>query len=114
MINTSYKIWDGEDYVSKPFTLMDLQTGKIQFTSDCVLLPCIGIKDCKGNSVYAGDICFIGGLGLALVEVSILKGGLFITKYGEEYPIREFIGHNSEFIQIKGNFLNQPQEWIDL
>lgn len=93
---------------------MDIQSGKVQFTSDCVLLPCIGIKDCNGNNIYGGDICSVADLGLALVEVSILKGGLFITKHGEEYPIKEFIGHDSKFIQIKGNFLNQPQEWIDL
>ena len=51
-----FKVFDGVDYLSEPFTLQDLQSGKIQFTSDAKVLQYTGCKDHAGEEIYAKDI----------------------------------------------------------
>ena len=51
-----FKVFDGVDYMSQPFTLQDIQDGKIQFTSDCTILQFTGLTDRNGVEVYEGDI----------------------------------------------------------
>ena len=51
-----FKVWDGVDYMSSPFTLQDLQDKKVQFTSDCKVMQFTGRKDKKLNPIYEGDI----------------------------------------------------------
>ena len=51
-----FRAWDNVDYMSTPFTLNDLQKGKIQFTSDCSVMQFTGMKDKKGKDIYEGDI----------------------------------------------------------
>lgn len=53
---SKFKVFDGVDYLSQPFTLHDLQSGKIQFTNDAKVLQYTGFKDHKGTEIYAKDI----------------------------------------------------------
>lgn len=46
----------GSEYMSSPFTLSDLQEGKIQFASSAALMQFTGLKDRNGKEVYEGDI----------------------------------------------------------
>lgn len=51
-----FRAWDTVDYMSTPFTLMDIQNGQIQFTSDCVIMQFTGLQDRNGKEIYEGDI----------------------------------------------------------
>lgn len=51
-----FRAWDNVDYMSKPFTLQDIQDKKTQFTSDCIVMQYTGLKDKNGKEIYEGDI----------------------------------------------------------
>ncbi len=52
-----FRAFDGVDYITNPFTLLDIQNGKIQFaSSDTVIMQYTGLKDSKGIEIYEGDI----------------------------------------------------------
>jgi uncharacterized phage protein (TIGR01671 family) len=51
-----FRVFDGEDYMSSPFTLQDIQSGKIQFTSDCPVMQFTGLHDRNGKEIYEGDV----------------------------------------------------------
>lgn len=51
-----FRVWDGIDYMSKPFTLTDIQEGKIQFTSDCIIMQSTGLLDKNGIEGFHKDI----------------------------------------------------------
>lgn len=56
MREIKFRAWDNVDYMSSPFTLSDMQTKKIEFTSDCPVMQYTGLKDSKGVEIYEGDI----------------------------------------------------------
>jgi hypothetical protein len=51
-----FRVWDNWDYMSTPFTLQDIQSKRIEFTSDVKLMQYTGLKDKNGIEVYEGDI----------------------------------------------------------
>lgn len=51
-----FRVWDGVDYMTMPFTLSDLQRGHPGFTTDCVVMQFTGLKDARGSDIYEGDI----------------------------------------------------------
>lgn len=55
-----FRAWDNVDYMSSPFILQDVQSRKIEFTSDCVVMQFTGLNDIKGNEVCEGDLLGIG------------------------------------------------------
>lgn len=54
MEHHKFMAWDGVDYMSKPFTLHDIVTRKIEFTSDTKILQFTGLVDKHGKEVYEG------------------------------------------------------------
>ena len=56
MRKIKFRVWDGVDHMSQPFTLGELQSGLIQFTSDCPVMQFTGLSDSKGIEIYEGDI----------------------------------------------------------
>lgn len=62
MKEIKFRVWDNEDYMSKPFTLHELQ-GLVLFTSDCPVMQYTGLKDKNDKEVYEGDLLklWIGG-----------------------------------------------------
>lgn len=56
MRKINFRIWDNVDYMSKPFTLHELQAGLIQFTLDCPVMQYTGVDDKNGTPIYEGDI----------------------------------------------------------
>lgn len=56
-----FKVWDNVGYMSKPFTLQDLQAGRIKFTEDCKVLQFTGLSD-RNNKFYCeGDLVLYEG-----------------------------------------------------
>jgi uncharacterized phage protein (TIGR01671 family) len=51
-----FRAWDGIDYMSKPFTLQELQFGKIGFTKNVTIMQFTGLYDKNGKEIYEGDI----------------------------------------------------------
>lgn len=51
-----FRAWDNVDYMSSPFTLKDIQEGKIQFTEEAKIMQFTGLRDKNGKEIYEGDI----------------------------------------------------------
>ena len=75
-----FRVWDNVDYMSQPFTLEDLQEGKIKFTDDCVVMQYTGLKDKNGTEIYEGDVYTTGDDSAYIV---VFENGAFCGNYGE-------------------------------
>lgn len=51
-----FRVWDNVDYMSKSFTLRDLQDKKIEFVGNIEVMQYTGLMDKNGVKIYEGDI----------------------------------------------------------
>lgn len=103
-----FKVWDGQDYMSQPFTLQDLMLGKIQFTSDCPVLQFTGLKDKSGKEIYEGDIIKHDDGHICLIKFE--KGGFqmeYMNKHMQGTTRR--ISFSAQYCEITGNIYANPQ-----
>lgn len=103
-----FRVWDNVDYMSTPFTLQDLMTKKIEFTSDAKVMEFVG------NGVCEGDILkYISGGVLQYRQVIWVEPEYsFFTKnihfeddimYGLPWLI-----HNGS-VEVIGNIFQHPE-----
>lgn len=67
MREIKFRAWDNVDYMSTPFTLQEVQYGRIQFTSDTKIMQYTGMKDKNGKEIYEGDIMKLPLYGIVIV-----------------------------------------------
>lgn len=108
MENIKFRVWDNVDYMSKPFTLLDVQRRLTQFTHDCHVMQYTGLQDKKGNDIYEDDICTVAGIGLAIVETCPYNGTQFKTLDGYDVPVIDCVAEDDDF-EIVGNIHQNPE-----
>ena len=111
MKGIKFRVWDNVDYMSKPFTLHELQAGLIQIDSVCPVMKFTGLQDKKGNDIYEDDICTVAGMGLAIVEICPYNGTQFKTLDGHDVPVIDCLAEDDDF-EIIGN-LHQNRELLN-
>lgn len=126
-----FRVFDGSDYMSSPFTFQDIFEGKIQFTQDCPLMQFTGLHDKNGNEIYEGDIVSMhqflfdgnevekeckGVIGYMLAEFSLKQiHSAYLEEYtgykaGEyETPLCNFYGLHEESFEVIGNIYESPE-----
>lgn len=55
MRQIKFRAWNNADFMSKPFTLRDLQSGAAKLTNECQVMQFTGRKDKNGVEIYEGD-----------------------------------------------------------
>lgn len=60
MREIKFRVWDNVESMFN-FSLEDLVTNKIEFTSDCPVMQFTGLKDKNGKEIYEGDVINITG-----------------------------------------------------
>ncbi len=61
----------GSDHMTKPFTLFDIQSKKVEFTHEVKIMQFTGLKDKKGKEIYEGDILLLPDTESHSVDVGI-------------------------------------------
>lgn len=56
MNKPKFRVWDNVDYMSKPFTLNELQAELVQFDCACPIMQYTGLKDVNGVEIYEDDL----------------------------------------------------------
>lgn len=112
MRDIKFRVWDNVDYMSKPFTLLDVQRRLTQFTHDCTVMEYTGLTDKNGTEIYEGDICkykvSVWPNGLDYEEVKVvedLQCSMFDGNYGGGQDFYESISE----IEIIGNIYENPE-----
>lgn len=110
-----FRVFDGTDFMSSPFTLQDLQSGKTQFASYCPVMQYTGLKDKNGKEIYDGDIIELFGWGtqkesdgFTVVEwdAEIMGWGFRMNTYAEDrYDFLKAVSH----CVVVGNIYENPE-----
>ncbi len=111
-----FRAFDGVDYVTKPFTLLDIQSGKIQFaSSDTVIMQFTGLHDTNGVEIYEGDRVRFLHIDKLKGHVDAYEGavgyddedaGFYILNDSDRYPHVKF--WYAENIEVIGNIYEPP------
>lgn len=106
MREIKFRVFDGTDYMSNPFTLADLQSGKVQFTSDCPVMQFTGLLDKNGVEIYEGYIIIIGDPKIKYI-VEWHDTGLKARQWDNQ----SYIGltHWQDRIKVVGNIYENPE-----
>lgn len=94
--------------MSSSFTIQDLQSGKIQFTNDCIWLQYTGVKDKNGEDIFEGDIV-LGDKGDRFVVFYDLGTASFSLEFLNNRKFRDSFLDDSEEYEIIGNIYETPE-----
>jgi YopX protein len=102
-----FRAWDNVDYMSNPFTLQDIQEGKIQFTSDCKVMQFTGLLDKNGKEIYEGDLISYDTNDLCIVEYVDCGFMRHVVRWDLRHQYYPFRSHH-KYIVI-GNLFENPE-----
>lgn len=107
-----FRVWDGVDYMSNPFTLFDMQSKAIQFASTVTVMQFTGLFDKTGKEIYEGDIVQWVVYDDYLGTENIEKGSVFYHEKEARFRIRQYpefeIFRFGDQIEIIGNIYANP------
>lgn len=111
-----FRVWDNVDYMSKPFTLRDIQGNKTQFASNVVVMQFTGLKDKNGKEIYEGDIIVDTLTGMeSQVKFGRCKkfafNGWYVENEGMDYTSAingDYDTNRNSQIEIIGNVFEHP------
>lgn len=107
-----FKAWDNIDYMSKPFSLMDMRKGKIECTDEVTILQYSGFQDSEGTDIYEGDIVYVAGFSHgAKVLVHPAYGSEFEDITGT-YRTMIIAYSENDIGKILGNIYQNPELFI--
>lgn len=104
-----FKFWDNIDYMTKPYSLMDIQEGKVECTSDVTVLQYSGFNDSNDVAIYEGDIVYVAGFSTrAKVIVTPEHGAEFEDVSGCHRSMINAAAEN-DIGRIMGNIYQHPE-----
>lgn len=115
MRQVKFRAWDNVDYMSKPFTLYELQAGLIQIDSVCPVMQFTGLTDKNGVEIYEGDILKVRSLHYEKdigLDVVCFEKGCFCLRY--EYwsdglhKWKSIENYDSSDLDVVGNIHQNP------
>ena len=107
-----FRVWDGVDYMTMPFTLSDLQGGHPGFTFDCAVMQFTGLKDKNGKEIYEGDVVEAKSWQPMNYAVEFIEGGFCFTHpklKGSPIDINLMYSSNGCACSVIGNIYENPE-----
>ena len=103
-----FRVWDNVDYMSRPFTLQDLQLKKVQFTRDCPIMQFTGLHDKNGAMIFEGDLVKFN---TSIRVVEYYKHCFWFIDHKNDYkfPINMIMDETLRGIEVVGDIHSNPE-----
>ena len=114
-IDFKYRVWDGVDYMSKPFTLLDIQAPtRIEFTKDVIVMQYTDTMDVSGlkqvceSDIVSGNWCY-GEIGVVTLDRKRFEMYVRPFDYRGRLSDQRRYRLNSAKLTVLGNIYQHPE-----
>ncbi len=114
-----FRVWDGVNYMSKPFTLLNIQNKRIEFSTKLPVMQYAGLKDKNGKEICEGDLLKETAPRGYKYRVFAVEGGFAVNTHQDDFNKENIIFYeglsdrqNAGWIQsceIIGNIYENPE-----